>query len=134
MTFSEKFMLWRRYIAFLIDFLIPCGLLLIVCDLLFFKLIRVEDDSIVYSIWGIAVAIALITKDIFGKSLGKRILGLKIVSWYGYEQPRLYQLILRNILIFLIPIEAIFVVIRKDHMRIGDHMAETKVISKNENR
>ena len=129
MTFREKFILWRRYMAFLIDALITMVIVLLVCDLILDKIFGVNERSIIWT-WGCTVFLLLIIRDIFGRSLGKRIFGFKIISYNEHENPKIHQLIVRNISLLLLPIEIIFVIVEKDHLRLGDYIAETQVIPK----
>lgn len=131
MNFHDKFLLWRRYMAFLIDSLFSMATIFLICDLVFIKICGFENQRFISLIWGNAVIFVLITKDIFGISLGKRICRLKIVSWDEHKPPKVYQLIFRNIFILLLPIEAIFLVVGRHNLRIGDYLAETMVIPKN---
>jgi uncharacterized RDD family membrane protein YckC len=84
------------------------------------------------TITGCVLILSLIVKDLYGNSFGKRVFGLRIVSVIDGQKPKLNQLILRNIFVFLVPLEAILVIGRPDQRRIGDFLAKTKVIRKNE--
>lgn len=130
MTFHEKINLYRRYLAFLFDFLFSMATMVLICDLLFKKLITLENQDLFYWIWAGAVYLILATRDMTGRSLGKRIFRLKIVSFNENEEVKLYQLVLRNITLFLLPIEIIMFALGKEHLRLGDYMAGTLVIPK----
>ena len=130
MTFHEKINLYRRYLAFLFDFLFSMATMVLICDLLFKKLITLENQDLFYWTWAGAVYLILATRDMTGRSLGKRIFRLKIVSFNENEEVKLYQLVLRNITLFLLPIEIIMFALGKEHLRLGDYMAGTLVIPK----
>ena len=130
MTFHEKINLYRRYLAFLFDFLFSMATMVLICDLLFKKLITLENQDLFYWIWAGAVYLILATRDMTGRSLGKRIFRLKIVSFNENEEVKLYQLVLRNITLFLLPIEIIMFALGKEHLRLGDYIAGTLVIPK----
>ena len=76
---NKNFLLWRRYMAFVVDFVVPLAILTSIFDLIFIKIFNFDLDSIITT-WGMLVAISLIIRDIFGRSLGKKIFGLKIIS------------------------------------------------------
>jgi len=130
MTFREKIILRRRYLAFLFDFLISMAAISLGCDLVLHKIWSIENERLYHLIWGCAVFFLLITRDISGRSLGKRIFGLKILTFAEHKKPKLYQLVLRNILLLLIPIEIILVIVEEKHMRLGDYLTGTIVIPK----
>ena len=70
-------------------------------------------------------------KDLGGNSLGKRITGFKVISVIGDEKPKITQLLVRNLFVFFIPFDAMMVLLRSDHRRIGDLLAKTTVIRTN---
>ena len=70
-----------------------------------------------------------IFKDFFFTSVGKRILKLKVVDISGAEIKRNAKLILRNITFFIVPVEIIFLIVKKN-VRIGDIISDTKVVEK----
>ena len=66
-----------------------------------------------------------IFRDVFGRSFGKYIWRLKIVSTEGNKKPTLKQLILRNLLYLPYPD---LITVPRDGIRFGDKIAKTKVI------
>ncbi len=127
----KQIRLIQRYFAFLIDFLLLPAIIQLVYGILRYTF-DFEVSNVHSTIMGWVLILHLIVKDIYGNSLGKRLLGLKIISVIDGDKPKLNQLILRNIFVFLIPLEAILVIGRPDQRRIGDFLAKTKVIRKNE--
>lgn len=71
--------------------------------------------------------LALIGRDIFGRSLGKCIFRLKIVDIKTNYRAKCYQRILRNIAAPIIVIEALILFIKNDNRRLGDILAGTSV-------
>lgn len=71
--------------------------------------------------------LGVILKDIIlrKRSVGKKIMGLKIVTKDGNE-PKLYQLIVRNVFSLVWIVEAVLLLLGKE--RIGDRVAKTIVI------
>lgn len=82
----------KRYIAAYIDLFIA----VIISVAIFKYLIREESKIIIYI--GVIFAVFLyLLKDIFGRSIGKRLLGLKIVDKNNYTiTPQWWRLILHN--------------------------------------
>ena len=67
-------------------------------------------------------------KDIInGQSIGKRIMRIRVVDLNG-KKPSLFKLVIRNITIFIWPVEALLVLL--DKQRLGDRLAKTKVVDK----
>ncbi len=120
-----------RYLAFLIDFLLPTVIIDIIHAIVAY-IFEIKTSNLYVTITGCVLILSLIVKDLYGNSFGKRVFGLRIVSVIDGQKPKLNQLILRNIFVFLIPFEAILVIGRPDQRRIGDFLAKTKVIRKNE--
>lgn len=76
--------------------------------------------------------VAYACKDLFGgRSIGKRILGLYTRDYfYPDELPKLYRLIVRNLLVFIWPVEYIVLSRDKEGKRLGDKLAKTIVLEK----
>ena len=62
-----------------------------------------------------------------GRSLGKLICGLRIISSENGKKPSFISLILRNIPLAIVQIEAIVVLANKGK-RLGDYLAKTQVV------
>ncbi|MFT4415502.1 RDD family protein [Fredinandcohnia humi] len=114
----------RRGIAFLIDIL----LFVIVIFLgVIFILPYVALDEFRATC---AVVLPLFKDSFLKRSIGKRIVGLKITNKRG-EVPKYGQIILRNITLpFILMIEIIVMLVRHDIRRIGDLFAGTYVLAK----
>lgn len=76
---------------------------------------------------GLSLLLSLfLCKDgINGQSVGKRICNLKVVDYKGYSLS-LLKLIVRNLFVFLAPIE--FFVLLHNEKRIGDNVIKSRVI------
>ena len=121
----------KRIGAFFIDIYIISFLLIIITIILAFLVDSCEIGIDNYNSFITGVYIILIVlKDIpFKRSLGKRILKLKIVKTRTTDSPSIISIILRNITFLIFPIEAIlFVIIYKGNSRLGDLLAKTEVI------
>ena len=109
--------LWKRLIAFIVDLSIV--LLLALIPAINFGLMMgytVSRDS-----W----------KYFGGKSLGKRVVNIKVIS-LSFKNDILenYSIdISRNLFSILLPIEILFVIFDKHHRRIGDRYAKTIVVN-----
>ena len=85
-------------------------------------------------IWGIPFVILFMFKDILarGRSIGKRILALKIVSMRDpAEKTSIFRHLLRNISVLITPVEILMLLIFRN--RIGDILASTTVVDDGEN-
>lgn len=80
--------------------------------------------------WITAIFISFIylNKDYFrGKSLAKRIFGFQVMKKDSDEVASRLQCLLRNLTIFVWPLEVIFTVFSTDR-RIGDYIANTRIV------
>ena len=68
----------------------------------------------------------IVLKDVFGRSLGKRLLGLTIVDIETKHNISVYRRIARNITLFVLPVEVGFLL--EKNLRSGDILAKTEVI------
>ncbi|MGM7682290.1 RDD family protein [Cytobacillus sp. Hm23] len=122
----------RRAIAYIIDIVIISFLLFIEIQILDSILRQYGTYTAPNLIILIAISITtlfitFLFKDLKGASVGKELLGLRIVSLNG-EKPTMKALVIRNlILYFTTTIEFFVWVFRKDHRRLGDLLANTKV-------
>ena len=129
---NKLWVLRLRSIAFLIDFALPTliiSTLFLIIGEYILGLSYTEAEALVL---GYGMIISLMLKDLSGNSIGKRITGFKIISLIGDETPRLNQLFLRNLFAFLAPFEIVMVIFRPDHRRIGDLLANTMVIRRDQ--
>ncbi len=72
----------------------------------------------------------MVFRDVWGRSIGKKLLKLKIVNHKDGSKAKFYQRLLRNITSFIMVVEVVFVLIRSDRRRLGDLIAGTDVIGK----
>ena len=120
MTLENKTLLFRG-VAFAVDTMI-CTFISIIC-LEFLELL------ITLSSYKFSIALGmllLIFRDVFGKSLGKLLLGLEIVDIKSNKKAKLYQRLLKNITAPLTVIEGPIALLRKDKKRLGDIVAKTE--------
>jgi len=116
----------KRIKAFLIDHIIYSIILVGPSTLL----IPSDNFFSAFPIFMIIAFIAYAFKDIFnGRSVGKRILGLYVRNHDDFAKtPRYYYLIIRNLFLFLWPVELILLLIDRDSRRLGDKLAKTQVV------
>lgn len=117
-----------RMLAYLIDFI----LLDIAATFIILPFVMLIDDvelkTKIIPVIGFGVFAALILlKDVFGRSAGKRIKNLQILSDSGENVPK-WKLILRNITFFIMPIELIAVALSDENKRLMDMLLGLKVI------
>ena len=126
-------MLKKRLIALIIDFcvtMVPYSLAVVI-------VLLIQDNGNDYGLDKPMYILSLVllvmseiiffSKDVFFKkrSIGKRIANIKIVTVNG-EEPKVIQLILRNITFFIWPLEIFMLLI--DRQRIGDILAKTRIV------
>ncbi len=122
----------RRLAAFIIDYLLFMPfyfmIMLFTSANIFFKTggYLTAEMQTLQNLLLILILIFFMSKDIInGQSIGKRIAKIKIIDNSG-ENVAWWQLILRNITIFIWPLEALLLLLDKE--RIGDKVARTKVV------
>lgn len=128
---KKWWILQLRLIAFMIDFALPTLIVSTVFSLIVHDIMGLPVTNTEVMIWGYSLFISVMLKDLGGNSLGKRITGFKVISVIGDEKPKITQLLVRNLFVFFIPFDAMMVLLRSDHRRIGDLLAKTTVIRTN---
>ena len=128
---KKWWILQLRLIAFMIDFALPTLIVSTVFSLIVHDIMGLPVTNTEVMIWGYSLFISVMLKDLGGNSLGKRITGFKVISVIGDEKPKITQLLVRNLFVFFIPFDAMMVLLRIDHRRIGDLLAKTTVIRTN---
>lgn len=128
---KKESIIGRRMGAFLTDHILITIVAMVPFMINFNKL--VEDTNYIFEIFSIVMFIGIIfylLKDIiFGRSIGKILFGIYVKDYEDIEKsPPLLNLIIRNILVFIWPIEFIIMLIDKDGRRLGDKIAKTQVI------
>ncbi|MGH1449064.1 MAG: RDD family protein [Pseudomonadaceae bacterium] len=117
----------KRFSAYLIDVLI-CWVLVSLLP----KVIGLAIESQMMMPSSVPVGLALaycLFKDSLpnGQSIGKRLLGLAVIDAVTYQDCRMWQSVLRNlVLMVLLPLEIIFALFCR--RRLGDALASTMVI------
>ena len=128
---KKWWILQLRLIAFMIDFALPTLIVSTVFSLIVHDIMGLPVTNTEVMIWGYSLFISVMLKDLGGNSLGKRITGFKVISVIGDEKPKITQLLVRNLFVFFIPFDAMMVLLRRDHRKIGDLLAKTTVIRTN---
>src|SRR5437764_3478041 len=125
MTSSHTTLL--RIAAFLVDGLCISILLILPASIISYSLAWVGGAiKAIQIVWFVAigiVAVGMLLRDGYkGRSLGKRMLGLRVVTPSG-DGCGWWRSILRNIVLILFPIELFFVL--RGRARLGDRLART---------
>ena len=128
---KKWWILQLRLIAFMIDFALPTLIVSTVFSLIVHDIMGLPFTNTEVMIWGYSLFISVMLKDLSGNSLGKRITGFKVISVIGDEKPKITQLLVRNLFVFFIPFDAMMILLRSDHRKIGDLLAKTTVIRTN---
>ena len=124
----------KRIIAGIIDYIIACIIQAILMFIFFIRpLIEHGDGGNIYNtlirfyIVTFCSISFLIIKDVLGKkSIGKRIMKLKIVTKNNGSEATFSKRLLRNLTLFLLPIEILILLINKE--RLGDSLTKTNVV------
>lgn len=116
-------LLFKRGIAFLIDMIIIAGVFSVVTS-------TVVTDIAAMAQWGWAIRLGMymliLLRDLFGRSLGKKLLGLDLLDTQG-KKPPLWKRILRNITFIIFQVEIIVVALNGDHQRLSDQLLHLRV-------
>jgi uncharacterized RDD family membrane protein YckC len=124
----------KRIYAWIIDFIITCVIQTVLMILFLIKpLLGNMENANIFNIMARQLTITycsvvyLIIRDIIGnKSLGKRILKLKIVDKVNGNEANFIKKLVRNITWLLGPVDIIVYLITKE--RIGDKITGTNVM------
>ena len=119
--------LTRRFLAFCID----CVLISIFALFAFFVYATfIFDDRQGYDILRIIPYIFYycigMLKDVFGRSIGKKLLKLQIISEYPNEKYMFFRRVARNITFLIWPLEAVIIILRE--RRLSDKILRLNVV------
>lgn len=126
-------MIWKRIVAAVIDWNL-CGMPALIYSFIFRAVVRSHGISLVIGVLFFFFVLSFFVLFVFrnvifgGRSIGKRLLGLYIVDKKTNELPSKQKLVIRNLFLFIYPIDAIFLIVNKQS--IGDMATETAVICK----
>lgn len=124
-------MFLRRFLSFILDLVsivILLQVLFIPVWIIEFILIRYFDLVISDIFHVLIIALFLLNKDYpGGRSIGKRLMGLKIVDSKSGIKPSKLKCFIRNLSIVIYPIEGI-VLLFNSSKRIGDYFVGTEII------
>jgi len=128
---KKESIMGRRIGAFLTDHILITIIAMIPFMVNFNKLS--QDFNYFFELFPIMMLICIVgylCKDIFfGRSLGKLLFGIYIREFEDIDKtPKFYQLIFRNILVFIWFVELIVMLTDKEGRRLGDKIAKTQVI------
>ncbi len=123
----------KRIVAFIIDHAIISFITLIPFFLLAKDFASIENFNVFMPVVMLIALVVYAFKDIFkGRSIGKRIVGLYVRDYVDpAKTPDLIKLIIRNLLVFIWPVEFFILIKDKDGRRLGDKLAKTQVMEKN---
>lgn len=118
----------HRMLALWVDLVIGITLTSFVCSVVE-KLFETNTNVL----QSLILCIFIIFRDVFGRSVGKRIFKLHIVDQKSNSNSSLYQRIIRNISMIIGFVELPIVLLNKDSRRLGDILAGTSVCCENKN-
>lgn len=121
----------KRFLAFIIDMILFMVLYMVINIIPFYDDYILTSSNlnkqyyIIYLLCCLILYAAFICKDAKGgQSIGKRIMKIRVVD-KNKNVPNILKLIVRNITIFIWPVEAILVLLNKK--KIGDRLTKTDV-------
>jgi uncharacterized RDD family membrane protein YckC len=125
---KKESLIGRRIGAFIVDHVTITIIVMIPVIMNFNRLSK--DFNFFYELFPVIMlmgVICYICKDVFwGRSVGKLLFGIFVREYETTDRtPRFYNLIFRNILIFIWFVEFIIMLIDKDGRRLGDKIAKT---------
>ena len=110
MLLKQRSILLRRALALLIDFYVFVYLILQTGEY-WLPLFAVGEGENQGFFLMLPITVIIVCRDVFGRSLGKWIMRLKIVQTNTFEKPPVKKLLLRGILIPIAPFDAIGVLL-----------------------
>lgn len=115
---------FKRFLAFVVDVFIALFMFVPISTILVLLKIEVSITILPWLVWG-----AVFCKDCLGgRSIGKRLLGYQVVNYNSPEIVSPYKCILRNLTYLLGLIDIVAMFYKKEGRRIGDYVANTKVV------
>jgi len=118
----------RRIGAFLLDHFI-LSFICIIPLVFYLRKNHLENFFSWFFIFLFAAMIIYALKDIFGRSFGKWVFGLSILNTDDLQnKPKVINRILRNITVYIWPVEAIIMLKSLDGRRLGDKLAHTQIV------
>lgn len=113
----------KIFVAFVIDLAIAVILALLVYMILNCLNVKVISPMIGYIVWAV-----LICKDYFGGvSVGKRLVGIQVVTSNNMQIASPVKCVIRNLFYFLTYIDILVMFFNSKNMRLGDRVAHTEV-------
>ena len=116
-------LIFKRFLAGYIDLMIVSILILFPLAAAF-GLEFMNDNLMLIATSGL---VFYTLKDMCGTSVGKRLLKLRLVEGNN-KKPPILKRILRNLTMIIYPIEALIIIVRKDHRKLMDLVFDTNVI------
>jgi len=128
---NKNSVLGRRIGAFIIDHIVISLIAMLPFFLNFNKVMNENYDifKLFFDCMLIGLAGYLLKDVIKGRSIGKILFGLYVKDYQHIENtPPAYNLIIRNLLIFIWPVEFIIMLADKENRRLGDKIGKTRVV------
>lgn len=135
--------LWKRFLALLVDFLLFCAFFFPITRIVKGVWLMLPNDhnwvrgwfifDPICLVFLIVMVLYMVSLESLGFTLGKWLLGLRVVSTDG-SRPGLWKSVLRNALRFVdsLPtfnILGVILILRNaEHARFGDRIAGTRVV------
>lgn len=121
---KAKISRWSRLLSMLVDHIAMSLIITVILAPILMYSVK-PPTSLYFFI--IAFSLYLCKDLIGGQSIGKRLLGFKLVNVNNSHPPSEFQSIIRNFFVVLWPLEVIVILVSSNR-RIGDFVARTKVV------
>ncbi len=122
----ERATLKERFFALIIDYIVLAFIFLVAILAVAGTIFITEVDKA--KIIGIVLSVLFYLKDSTGQSLGKKLLGIRIVRKTDFKKPNIILPSIRNLFLSLGIIEVIVVLFDANHERLGDKVTKTIVV------
>ena len=126
----------KRIVAFIIDWILS-GIPAIIYACIFGEISKTDGlnavNAALFILFFLSYPALFVLRDVIfkGRSIAKRILGLRVIDAQTNASPSKSKLIIRNLFFFIYPIEAILLL--ANNRMLGDTATGTTVITKQKN-
>jgi uncharacterized RDD family membrane protein YckC len=126
----NKKLLRKRFFAVAIDCIISMSIIFFILSIVLLSSNGIVNSWLTkHNLMGLIIYLPfmsmILLKDVFGRSLGKRFLGLTIVDTETKHHISVYRRISRNITLLIFPVDVYYFF--QNNIRLGDILSKTEV-------
>jgi uncharacterized RDD family membrane protein YckC len=122
----ERASLKARFFALIIDYIVLAFIFLVVIFAVAGTIFITDITEAKVIV--IVLSVLFYLKDSTGQSVGKKLLGIKIVRKTDFRKPNIIMPLIRNIFLSLGIIEVIVILSDANHERLGDKVTKTIIV------